>query len=393
MLGKNYKSFSDMVKEGKKPVIMQVVPALNSGGVEQGVIDVNKAIVKAGGVSIIVASGGKRVSEVTRAGGIYIEMPVHSKNPITMYRNVKRLRKIINEYKVDLVHACSRAPAWSAKPAVKGTKAKYLTSCHSIHHIDFPLKRWYNSSVLKGELVIAVSYALEAHLIKEYKVDKSKMRVIQRGFSPESLSPDVVSQQRVVALLNKWRLPEDEMIILYPARVSPTKGHKILIDAMAKLGRKDIFCVIAGVTEGYESYVAELEQYIDSKGLGSQIRIVGLCTDMPAAYKMSNAVTCPSVLPEGFGRIAIEAMAMGKPFVGTNTGGYTETIKNGETGWLVEPNDVDALAEAIEKALAMDQKQRDVFAKKVIKYALENFTNELMCAKTLDVYAELINRK
>lgn len=390
MPDKKHKSFAEMVKDGKRPVIMQVVPELNSGGVEQGVIDENKAIVKAGGISIVVAGGGKRVSEIKRDGGIYIELPVHSKNPITMFLNVAKLRKIIIDNNVDVIHACSRAPAWSAQFAVKGTKAKYLTSCHSMHRLNAPFKRFYNSSVLKGELVIAVSYALKDHLLKEYDVDASKLRVVQRGITVDSFKPEAVSQERIVALVNKWRLPEDDMIIILPARVSRSKGHKLLVDAMEKLGRKDVFCAIVGSTEGNDAYVAELEQYIESKGLGNQIRIVGVCTDMPAAYMVGNLITCPSTLPEGFGRIAIEAMAMGKPFIGTNTGGYLETIVHGETGWLIEPGDTESFAKVIEEVLMMTKAERETFSKRAMKRVQENFTNEIMCEKTLSVYAELI---
>jgi len=388
---KGHKSFEEIVKSGKKPVIMQVVPALKSGGVEQGVIDISRAIVKAGGISIVVSNGGYRVPELTRDGTIHIELPVHSKNPITMYKNVKRLHRIIKEKGVDIVHACSRAPAWSAKPAVKGTDAHYVTSCHSTHHLDFPGKRLYNSSVLKGERAIVVSYNLEEHVKNEYKnIDPENLRVIQRGIAVDNFNPTKVNPERVITLAQKWRIPDDMLLLLFPARVSPTKGHKFLVDALDLLGRKDIFCAIVGKTDENESYVNEIIRYIEEVGLGSQIRLVGPCTEMPVAYALANAVVAPSILPEGFGRIAIEAMAMGKPFIGSNSGGFKETVIDGETGFLVEPNNVKELAAAIDKALSMSQKEREAFATRAIKHAHENFSNELMCSKTLDVYAELL---
>ncbi len=383
-------SFAEIVKGGKKPVIMQVIPALSSGGVEQGVIDINKAIVQAGGVSIVVSNGGMRIPEVIRDGGKHIELPVHSKNPITMIRNAKRLRKIIRDNNVDIVHACSRAPAWSAKPATKGTKAVYMTSCHAAHKINAPLKRFYNSSVINGDLVIAISNTLADHLRDKYKIDEEKLRVVQRGIVMTNFNPGSVTQERVAALANKWRIPDDSLVVLFPARVSKIKGHMFFIDALEKLNRKDVFCAIVGRTEGNDNYVAELEKYIESKDLGAQVRIVGTCNDMPAAYMLANIATCPTLVPEGFGRIPLEAMAMGRPFIGTDLGGYRETVTHGKNGWLIEPHDVDAYVEALNEALSMDQKDREVFADKVMKFVKDNFTNDQMCENTLNVYAELL---
>jgi len=388
---KKYKSFAEIVKSGKTPVIMQIIPAMDSGGVEQGVIDLNKAICAAGGKSIVVSNGGRRVPEITRDGGLHIELPVHSKNPITMSKNIFRIRKLINEYNVDVVHACSRAPAWSAKAAARPTKAKYLTSCHAAHKINAPGKRFYNSSVVGGELVIAISNTLAEHLKKEYKLPEEKIRVIPRGIVMDKFNPDKITQDRVIDLALKWRIPEEQLILIFPARVTPIKGHKFLVDALDELGRKDIFCAIVGRTEGNESYAAELERYIEELDMGAQIRLVGVCDDMPVVYKLANAVVCPSLVPEGFGRIPIEAMAMGKPFIGTNLGGYKETVTSGENGWLVEPNNVKELSKAIDEALSMSNDKRNKFANKVMKYARENFTNQKMCESTLDVYAELMN--
>lgn len=389
----SYKSFPEIIKSGKTPTIMQIVPAVDSGGVEQGVIDINKAIVKAGGKSIVLSNGGRRVPEITRDGGVHVELPVHSKNPFTMLKNIKAIRKVIEEYDVDIVHACSRAPAWSAKPAAKKTKAKYMSSCHAAHKLNFPGKRFYNSSVINGDLVIAISHTLADHLKENYKFDHDKLRVVQRGIVMEKYDPEKITTNRVIELATKWRIPDDKLLIIFPARVSPIKGHKFFIEALKETGRKDIFCAIVGRTEGNEEYAAELERYIEEVGMGSQVRLVGTCQDMPVAYKLANAVVCPSLVPEGFGRIPVEAMAMGKPFIGTDLGGYRETVKSGENGWLVEVNNVKELSKAIDTALSMNDKEREAFAEKAIKYVRENFTNKKMCEKTLDVYAELLGTK
>ncbi len=384
------RTFAEIVKNGKKPVIMQVVPNLNMGGVEQCVINENKAIVKAGGVSIVVSNGGRRAPEITRDGGKFIELPVHSKNPLTMIKNVKRLRKIIRDNNVDIVNACSRAPAWSAKPACKGTKAIYMTSCHAAHKINFPFKRFYNSSVKRGDLVMVSSNYLGELIEKEYGIESSRIRVVHRGVTLEHYSTEAVTQHRVAQLIKDWRLPDDKLIIFLPARITRIKGHKFVVDAIEKLDRDDIFCAFAGNTDGSEEYAEKLGKYIEKKGLGSKIRLVGRCNDMPAAYNLATVSLMPSLVPEGFGLVAVESQAMGRPIIATNHGGAKESIIPEKTGWLVEPNDAEGLAHTINDALSLTKKQRETFAQAAIKNVQKNFSNKKTCTNVLNIYAELL---
>lgn len=373
----------------KPPVVLQVLPALNSGGVEQGVIDINAAIVRAGGKSIVVSSGGGRVHEITKAGGIHIAMP-QSKNPLVMWANIGRLRRIIREHNVDIVHACSRAPAWSAGRAVAGTGARYVTSCHAAHKLGGKLKNFYNSSIAKGERVIAVSHFLADYLEKNYAVDPNILRVIHRGVAIEKFHPNAVTPERLVSLSRQMRIPEGASVILLPARISRIKGHMFLIDAIEKLQRKDIFCLFVGSDIGNENYFAELEAYIASKNLGAQVRIEPQCNDMPAAYMTATVVVVPSLVPEGFGRVPIEAQAMGRPCIATDHGGARETIVREETGWLVKPGDVEGLAKALDEALGLDARGRAMLATQAMNHVAQHFTNEQMTQGTLDVYAELL---
>jgi len=389
-LESNSASFQKIVRDIGSPVIMQIVPALNSGGVEQGVIDINRAIVEAGGQSLVMSSGGKRVPEIIRYGGTHIELPVNSKNPFIMAANIRRIRKAIRDFNVDIVHACSRAPAWSAWQAVKGTKAKYVTGCHAAHKIGGSLKRLYNSSITRGDLIITVSHFLSGYLQENYKANSDKIRVIHRGLAIENYHPNSVTPDRIIDIAQKWRVPDGSYVVILPARVSRIKGHMFFINALEKLGRKDIFCAFVGHTAGNENYVSELKKYIEDKNLGDQVRLVGTCSDMPAAYMLANLVVTPSLCEEGFGRIAIEAQAMGRPVIATNHGGSRETIIDGETGWLVEPNNVEEFAMAINEALFLNQRERAMLATRAMNHAMKNFTNEIMCSKTLDVYAELL---
>ncbi|MEZ0225298.1 MAG: glycosyltransferase family 4 protein [Alphaproteobacteria bacterium] len=384
-------AFRQFVGSHRAPVILQVLPALNSGGVEQGVVDINAAIVKAGGQSIVVSNGGSRVHEIAKGGGTHIQLPVHSKNPLTIASNIRRLRKVIREHKVDIVHACSRAPAWSAARAVQGTGAHFVTSCHAAHALGGTLKRLYNSSITKGERVIAVSHFLADYLEQNYKTDPNIIRVIHRGVAIEKFHPNSVTPERLIRLSREMRIPEGAAVILVPGRLSRIKGHMFLLDALEKLQRKDVFCLFLGSDIGNENYRRELDSYITSKELGSQVRIVPGSDDMPAAYMMATVVAAPSLAPEGFGRVPVEAQAMGRPVVATDHGGMRETIIRDETGWLVEPGNAAELATALQEALSLDARNRAALATRAMSHVAAHFTNEQMCQGTLDVYAELLS--
>ncbi|MCE9507474.1 MAG: glycosyltransferase family 4 protein [Alphaproteobacteria bacterium] len=307
-----------------------------------------------------------------------------------MAANIVRLRKIIRDHGVDIVHACSRAPAWSAGRAVLGTRARYVTSCHSSHKITGALKKIYNSSVTKGERVIAVSHFLADELEKIYQVAPEKIRVIHRGLAVEKFHPNSVTPERLIKLAQQWRVPDGASVVMLPGRISRIKGHMFLIDALQQLQQKDVFCLFVGSDIGNKNYRQELEAYIEGKGLGGSVRIVNTCEDMPAAYMISTVVVTPSLVPEGFGRIAIEAQAMGRPVIATDHGGARETILNDETGWLVEPGDVQGLSRALHEALSLNVDQRARLATRAMGHVLQRFTNDHMCAATLDVYAELL---
>jgi len=355
------------------------------------VVDISAAIVKAGGVSVVVSSGGARVHDITRGGGVHITLPVHSKNPFTIAANIGRLRKIIKEYDIDLVHACSRAPAWSAERAIKGTRARYITSCHAAHKISGSLKRFYNASITRGEKVIAVSRFLAGYLQSNYGVPLDKIRVIHRGVALERFHPHSVSPERLIDLSQQLRIPEGMHVVMLPGRLTRIKGHMSLIDALALLNRRDVFCLFVGSDIGNEGYRRELEAYIEGKNLGGNVRIVNNCKDIPAAYMISAVVCCPSLVPEGFGRVQVEAQAMGRPLITTDHGGVRETVVRGETGWLVNPGDAGALAEALAEAIDMDAAVRAKLATAAMSNVAQNFSNEIMCQKTLDVYAEVLN--
>lgn len=377
----------------KTPVIMQVLPELGPGGAEQGCIDITTELVRAGAKALIVSHGGPRLHEIARAGGIHIQLPVHSKNPLIMMQNVGRLRKLIREHDVDIVHARSRAPAWSCYRACAGTDARFMTTCHAPYNFTGDAKKFYNSSIARGERVIAISHYVADYLRHHYRLDESRIRVIHRGVALEKFHPTAVTPERMIKLARKWRIPDGTSVIMMPGRLTRWKGHHVLIDAIAKLGRTDIFCILIGADQGRTGYRQELEETIRAKGLEGQIRIVDHCDDMPSAYMLATVVVSASTDPEGFGRIPVEAQAMGRPVIATDHGGARETIVRGETGWLIPPSDSQALSRAINEALSLNPTQRAILATRAMAHIAGHFTREKMGDETLNVYAELLEEK
>jgi len=373
--------------------VMQVIPNLGAGGAEQTTVDVTSALVKAGHKAIVVSNGGHRVIEIQRAGGMHIEMPVHSKNPLKIWSNAQKLKKIIREHKVDIIHARSRAPAWSALKAARDAGIKFLTTCHAPYNIrGSEWKRKYNSGIVKGDLVIANSEFVAHYLVDNYNAPVDKIRVIPRGIPMDKFNPATVSADRMLRLSQEWRIPEVATLVLLPGRLTRWKGQTVLIEAISKLKRKDIYCVLLGDDQGRTEYRAELEQLIHDLHLEDRVRIADHCDDMAVAYKMANIVVSASTEPEGFGRVAVEAQAMGIPTIATAIGGSKETVIPNVTGWLVPPNDPEALAKAIHKVLKMSPDELAYVADQAAHHARANFTKEQMTGATLLVYDELMGR-
>lgn len=389
----NAKGLNDPALARKVPTVMQVIPSLGAGGAEQGCIDVAAELVKSGATSIVVSHGGHRIPEILRAGSKHIDLPVDSKNPFVMWRNISRLRKLIRDLDVDIVHARSRAPAWSAWKAVEGTKAKFMTTCHAPFNISGSAKKFYNSSIARGERVIAISNYVREYLLKNYEIDDRNIRVIHRGVAIERFHPGAVAPTHLIKLSNDWRLPDGCAIVMMPGRLTRWKGHLVLIEAMAKLKREDVFCIMIGDDQGRTDYRDEVEAAIKLHNLEGRVRIVGHCSDMPAAYMLANVVVSASTDPEGFGRIPIEAQAMGRPIVATSHGGAMETIIPGVTGWLVTPGDADDLAKALDEALHLSAEQRAIMGTHAMMHIAESFTRSKMVDETMDVYAELLQEK
>lgn len=373
------------------PAVMQVLPRLVAGGVERGTIDIAAALVQSGWRAIVASEGGPMVRELERAGAIHLTLPVASKNPLVIHRNVARLIEAVRAHRVDLVHARSRAPAWSAYYAARRTGAKFVTTFHGAYKARGELKRWYNGIMARGERVIAISEFIANHVVDRYGCDPARVRMIPRGVDLFRFDPQNVSAERVIQLAREWRLPDGVPVIMLPGRLTRLKGHPILIEAMAQLGRRDICCLLVGGDDRHARYRRELENLIRARGVESMVRLVAHCRDMPAAFMLADVVVSASVEPEAFGRVAAEAQAMGRPVVASDHGGSREVVVPGKTGWLVKPGDPAALAAAIDEALALDADARALLAIQATERVHAEFSRERMCEATLGVYAELLD--
>ncbi len=375
---------------GAAPVILQVLPALETGGVERGTVDIAGAIAEAGGRSLVASEGGRMANELHRVGAEHITLPLSTKSPFAIRRNARRLAEVIRANGVDIVHARSRAPAWSALFASRRTGAHFVTTFHDTYNFGPPFKKLYNSVMTRGERVIAISQFIADHMVKTYKTDPSKIRVIYRGVNMDIFDPQKVPAVRVIQLAEQWRLADGIPVVLLPARLTRWKGQALLIEALARLGDGNVRCLLVGDDQGRAKYRRELERLVRRHKLDSVVHIVGECSDMPAAYKLADVVVSASTDPEAFGRVMVEAQAMGKPVIGAAHGASSELILPDRTGWLFEPGNAEQLAGALSAALSLDTGAREALSNAAIANVRARFSKTRMCHDTLDLYREIL---
>lgn len=373
-------------------MILQVLPRLKSGGVERGTIEITDAITKAGWHALVASEGGPLIPNITHAGGEHITLPLASKSPFTIRRNARRLQQLFKNKHVSLVHARSRAPGWAAYLACKAVGMPFVTTFHGVYSLEGFMKKRYNSVMVQGDRIIAVSQFVYDHILREYDVDPTRIRLIHRGVDLKTFNPDKVIPDRLIALTKAWRLPEDSAppIIFCPGRITRIKGQDVLVQALAKLPHRNFLCILAGNDDGHEEYRQELEQQIREAGLEGYVRVADHTTYMNEAYMLCDLVVIPSIKPESFGRTAIEAQAMGRLVIASDHGGVKETILPNETGYLVPPGDADSLSGAIAYALERDEDTKRAMGEFAKAHVKKHFSAELMKRKTIDVYRELL---
>ena len=303
----------------EKPAVLQVIPALDTGGAERSAIDIAAALVREGFVALVASAGGRMEGELEEVGGQLIRMNAGSKAPHVLFSNARLLKDIIRKRNVKLIHARSRAPAWSALSAAGSAGIPFVTTYHGIYNAANPLKRFYNSVMVRADAVIANSQWTADHIAREYRKPPARLVVIPRGVDVQRFDPSAISPDRIARLRNDWGVGSEDFVILLPGRLTRWKGQGVLIDALAHmtangtLGRAR--AILAGDAQGRNEYEEELRRKIESAGLSEHVFIVGHVDDMPAAYAASDVVISASTDPEAFGRVAAEASAMAKPVI------------------------------------------------------------------------------
>ncbi|GMV61877.1 MAG: hypothetical protein AMXMBFR74_10460 [Parvibaculum sp.] len=377
-----------------RPVILQVVPALETGGAERTTVDVARAVVAAGGRAIVASRGGRMVPELAVCGAEHADMAVHSKNPVVMGLNVERLARLIEREGIGLVHARSRAPAWSALAAARRANVPFVTTYHSRVHEKPRLKVFYNSVMVRGDAVIANSNYTAANIRRVHAPEDGRIFTVPRGIDIEAYA--TVTPSRIEALARRWGIGENPgTVFVHAARLTRWKGQTVAIEAARLLvarGMEDFMLLIVGDAQGRDAYAGELEAAIAEAGLGARVRLAGHGEDMAAAYALCDAVLSPSIEPEPFGRTAVEAQAASRPVIVSDAGGQQETVIEGRTGFRVPPGDAEALADAMAKLMAMGREARAAMGAAGHENARTHYSVEAMCGATLEIYARLIAR-
>lgn len=380
------------LNESRHPTVLQILPSLNGGGVERGTIEMASAMKEAGWTPIVASSGGIMTHELKRIGVRHITLPLASKNPFVMRRNISRLAAIVREFDVDILHARSRAPAWSAYFTAKRTGAHFVTTFHAAYTRGGFLKNAYNSIMTKGEKVIAISDFIADHILRNYDIAPEKVVIIPRGVDGRKFNPAAIHAERIIDMARSWGLPDGVPVIMLPGRLTRLKGHGTFIEALSRIKDREFLALLVGSTEGREAYCEELNVLVKSYGLEGRVQIKGHCDDMAVALMLSDVVVSATTVPEGFGRIAVEAQAMGRPVIATAHGGSMETIIDRETGWLVPVGDVDEMAAALAEAIDLSSEDREAVAIKAREHVMTHFAIEHMCNATIALYEDVLDR-
>jgi glycosyltransferase involved in cell wall biosynthesis len=377
------------------------MPRLDAGGAELSAVEIAGAVARAGGRALVLAEPGRLVADVTAAGGEVIRFPAATKNPLGILANARRIARIVAEEGVDLIHARSRAPAWSGLIAARRAGVPFVTTYHGAYSERGRLKRLYNSVMARGDVVIANSHYTARLIASRYGTPRNRVEVIHRGVDIAAFDPAQIAPERVAALRQAWGVAPHRRVVLHAARLTRWKGQAVLIDAAARLEARGQLggaaIVLAGDAQGRRSYAEALRAQIARLGLEGRVLLVGHVEDMAAAYAAAHVTVVASTEPEAFGRAAIEAAAVACPVIATDIGAPPETVLAGPTapdsettGWLVPSGDAEALAGRLAGALALEPSARARIGERARRHTVANFSVEAMQLSTLGVYDRLL---
>ncbi|MDA8706131.1 glycosyltransferase family 4 protein [Candidatus Pelagibacter sp.] len=378
--------------------VLQVIPKLGYGGAETGCYDIAHYLPENNCGSYIVTSGGELLKFIDKKKVKIIKLPVHSKNPLIIFINFLALIFIILINNISIVHARSRAPAWSCLIAAKITGRKFVTTFHGTYNFNSKIKKFYNSVMVRSDLIIAGSNFIFSHIKENYTKylnAKKKLLVIFRGINVDYFDPTTKLDSDEKKLLKKWEIEKDKKIILLPGRLTGWKGQEVFIEAInlvnIELGYEAFYAVILGSDQGRDLYKKKLIRLTEQYRLINQVKFIDHCKDMALAYKVSDIVVSASIEPEAFGRVAVEAQSMEKPIIASNIGGSNETVIDEKTGFLFESNNAKSLSQKILKILSMDEASLNSIGREGRKNIIQKFNVEKMCFSTYSEYKRILN--
>lgn len=365
--------------------ILQVLPELDMGGVERATLDMARALCQTFPATYVASQGGNLVPELESLGGIHFTLPLASKNPVQMIQNAISLARLIRKHHIQVIHARSRAPAWSALWAAHWTKVPLVTTFHGAYRTSNAVKTFYNSVMTRGIRVIAISEFIARHIQEQYPASLKKVRLIREGIDVEIFNPQMISQEEIKALRESWGVPADGKVFLLPGRVTRLKGQAVFIEALRHLNNPNIFGIILGRSQDNSSYTQEITRQME----GLSIRHVSHTQALNTAYAATDFIVSPSLAPETFGRVTAEAGAMERVIIATNHGATSELCKAGKTGYLIPPGNVKALAETMDASLKMPFEKRKAMEKAAREHICSKFSLRRMCAETIALYQEI----
>lgn len=378
--------------------VLQVIPKLGNGGAETGCFDLAHYLYENNCSSFIVTSGGELTKYINKKKVKLIRFPVHLKNPIMIFLNAVFLISIILILNIDIVHARSRAPAWSCLIATKLTRRKFVTTFHGTYNFKSSIKKIYNSVMVRSDLIIAGSNFIFSHIKENYSnyiTPEKKFLVIFRGINTEYFDPKKINENDKILLKKKWKISNEKKIILFPGRLTYWKGHEMFLEAINKLKKilpdKEFVAVILGSDQGRKIYKKKLIRLVDQYRLINEVMFVDNIKLMPIAYEISDVVISASIEPEAFGRVSVEAQSMEKPIIASNIGGSKETITNEKTGFLFEAGDSSKLSERIAEILNLSEVTLNGIGAEARKNVIMKFNVEKMCFSTYSEYKKLFN--
>ncbi|XOJ73320.1 glycosyltransferase family 4 protein [Candidatus Pelagibacter sp. Uisw_114] len=378
--------------------VLQVIPKLGYGGAETGCYDLAHYLPENNCSSYIVTSGGELLKFIDRKKVKVIKLPVHSKNPFLMLFNSIALIFIILLNNISIVHARSRAPAWSCLFATKITRRKFVTTFHGTYNFKNSIKKFYNSVMVRSDLIIAGSNFIFSHINQNYPKYlglKKKFLVIFRGINVDYFDSSTTLDSEESRLISDWEVDKNKKIILMPGRLTAWKGQETFIEALnlvnKELGYDSFNAIILGSDQGRDIYTKKIKRLTEQYRLTSQLKFIEHCKDMPLAYKISDIVVSASVEPEAFGRVAVEAQSMEKPIIASDIGGSNETIIDNVTGFLFQSGNAEALSKKIVEALQLDESRLKSIGIEGRKNTIKKFNVEKMCFSTYSEYKKLLN--